>query len=285
MVSPDETLLRVLAMVRQEVVPGVNTNPQNDANGFFAENRTILRDVLRSHLAILGPRSIAGLIVELTPTFNEEVAIRAKVLNESARLASLGMEPSQIIAATSEMYAYEIYQVRTAPLRKTASQVRSAQERQPPRGTPPGGDPLVLSLQRAGAGTLRMLAGFLGKSSRPGHSRLYSTLELNEYVDIPTDAIVRTVDLRTMVNRLGGTVLWVQIGTELLRGQEATSKVEVQGQFLSGEISRGSGGGMGGSGGGGRGEYWSGWCARGEYWSGWCARGEYWSGWCQGGGG
>jgi hypothetical protein len=77
-----------------------------------------------------------------------------------------------------------------------------------------------------------MFRGYLGTSERPYCRRLYGSLELYDYIDIPNGAIVRTLDLRTDLNPMGGAVVWVVVGAEIWRGRLGISKGEVLGRFV-----------------------------------------------------
>lgn len=79
-----------------------------------------------------------------------------------------------------------------------------------------------------------LLTGYLGKSSRPGHSRLYLTLELSSYVDIPDADILHTQSLKNDGNLLGGTLVWVNRDADLK--STTTTGREMQADFLRGSI-------------------------------------------------
>jgi hypothetical protein len=81
---------------------------------------------------------------------------------------------------------------------------------------------------------VRVLAGFLGKSTRRGHWRLYLTPTLNEYVEFAEDDVVHSHSLETDENRLGGTVVWVRREANLVH-TKAVSR-EAQADFLHGDI-------------------------------------------------
>jgi hypothetical protein len=81
---------------------------------------------------------------------------------------------------------------------------------------------------------VRVLVGFLGKSTRRGHWRLYLTPTLNENVEFAEDDVVHSHSLETDENRLGGTVVWVRREANLVHTQ-AISR-EAQAEFLQGEV-------------------------------------------------
>ena len=81
---------------------------------------------------------------------------------------------------------------------------------------------------------VRVIAGFLGKSTRRRHWRLYLTPTLNEYVEFAEDDVVHSHSLETDENRLGGTVVWVRREANLVHTR-AVSR-EAQADFLQGNV-------------------------------------------------
>jgi len=55
-----------------------------------------------------------------------------------------------------------------------------------------------------------LLAGYVGRSSLEGHTRLYHDATLNDWVDIPDDAILHMEDWPTEGHPWGGKHVWVQ---------------------------------------------------------------------------
>lgn len=82
---------------------------------------------------------------------------------------------------------------------------------------------------------VRLLVGFLGKSTREGYWRLYLTLTLNEYVEFDEDDVVFSHPLEDDENRLGGTLVWVRRDANLQHTR--TVSREAQADFLQGAIS------------------------------------------------
>lgn len=82
---------------------------------------------------------------------------------------------------------------------------------------------------------VRVLAGFLGKSSREGYWRLYSTAQLNEYVEIREADIVHYQRLSSEQSSLGGTLIWVKRDAELQHTR--TTSGQAQASFFQGDIS------------------------------------------------
>jgi hypothetical protein len=83
---------------------------------------------------------------------------------------------------------------------------------------------------------LQILAGLLGKSSRPGHWRLYLNPILNEYVEVPETDVLHSQKIVRGPSRLEYTALWVNQHATL-RHTRIVSR-EVQAQFLQGSIAR-----------------------------------------------
>src|SRR5450759_809829 len=86
----------------------------------------------------------------------------------------------------------------------------------------------------AGEGTSTasvVFRGYLGRSPIPDTWRLYSSIALNDFIDIPSDAIVRS----EVLPHDQGNRVWVRQGTILCRTTISTTSV--QAGFLAGSIS------------------------------------------------
>jgi hypothetical protein len=81
---------------------------------------------------------------------------------------------------------------------------------------------------------VRVLGGFLGKSTREGYWRLYLTPTLNEYVEFAEDDVVHSHTLESDESQLGGTVIWVRREANLQHTRSASR--EAQADFLQGVI-------------------------------------------------
>lgn len=80
-----------------------------------------------------------------------------------------------------------------------------------------------------------LLNGFAGKSSLAGYVRLYLNAVLNEYYEIPMDAILHTVKISASAsNPLETVYIWVQAEAELLR--KGKSCTDSKTRFFSGDI-------------------------------------------------
>ena len=122
-----------------------------------------------------------------------------------------------------------------------------------------------------------VLRGYIGDNNNTTNVRLYSSLEFNDYVDIPLESVVTVVDLRTPSDTLAGQAVWVRLGANLIRGRTGVTKHSLQSEFLGGDI------GSTGSGTRGGGGYSpSPWCGGGYSPSPWCGGGYSPSPWCSG---
>ena len=79
---------------------------------------------------------------------------------------------------------------------------------------------------------MRILVGFLGKSTQEGYQRLYFTPDLSEYVEVPPGGILHTRPLPPEQSALGGTMVWVKGDTTLEYRRIVSS--QVQAAFLQG---------------------------------------------------
>ena len=80
------------------------------------------------------------------------------------------------------------------------------------------------------------MAGFLGRSARPASWRLYQTLDLKDYVEIAEDDIVQSQSLKSDLQPLGGTVVWIKSGARLRYTQSESRLAETE--FMQGDITR-----------------------------------------------
>jgi hypothetical protein len=81
-----------------------------------------------------------------------------------------------------------------------------------------------------------ILTGWLGRSQRKGYWRLYVTSSLDEYLEFREEDVRHYQSLRTDESPLGGTVVWVREGAEILRTTSTGAATERE--FLRGEIAR-----------------------------------------------
>jgi hypothetical protein len=81
-----------------------------------------------------------------------------------------------------------------------------------------------------------LLSGFVGASSEEGHTRLYLTATLEDYVEIPNDAILLTQEIPKDQSPMGGTLLWIKRDAELIHGKVGPNRLKAK--FLEGRIQR-----------------------------------------------
>jgi len=85
-----------------------------------------------------------------------------------------------------------------------------------------------------------MITGFLGESSQPGHQRCYLDPACNEYLDIPTDAIVHTQQLdpasALSPSGLGGSAVFVKQDAQMTISRSEPISAA---QFLQGDVTQG----------------------------------------------
>ena len=78
------------------------------------------------------------------------------------------------------------------------------------------------------------MVGFLGRSTRPKFWRVYRTLDLKDYTEIAEGDIVQSESLKSELQPLGGTVIWVKSGARLQNTRSESSVAEAD--FMQGEI-------------------------------------------------
>lgn len=79
-----------------------------------------------------------------------------------------------------------------------------------------------------------VLSGFLGRSPREGFQRLYTSPQLDAFVEIPADAIVHRLTLTPDQSAYGGTTVWLRAGTQVTYTR--TTSTQLQAEFLQGPI-------------------------------------------------
>jgi hypothetical protein len=82
------------------------------------------------------------------------------------------------------------------------------------------------------------LEGFIGESSLADHFRLYSDASLNDFVEIPTDAVVHSIVNSKEESTLGGSKIWVKKDAIFTYGNPAMDN-RPQGSFLDGDLYQG----------------------------------------------
>ena len=96
--------------------------------------------------------------------------------------------------------------------------------------------PIVAKLAADPAAPLdtAQFVGYVGKSTRPEHHRLYLSLQLDEYIDIPFAAVVHHEDIPDTEMEHGGTRVWVDAGATVVHETRQTTRTEAR--FLEGSI-------------------------------------------------
>lgn len=80
-----------------------------------------------------------------------------------------------------------------------------------------------------------LLNGFEGKSALEGYTRLYLNAVLNEYYEIPQDAVLHSVAANaSSAHPLTTTYLWLKGDAELIRKGKSVSEKKMK--FLVGDI-------------------------------------------------
>ena len=80
-----------------------------------------------------------------------------------------------------------------------------------------------------------LLQGFLGASSQPDHTRVYSDLTLSSYVDVANADIIHIEPMPKEQSPMGGSYLWVRKEAEVLPAA-APGAVSAKAKFLQGPI-------------------------------------------------
>ena len=82
---------------------------------------------------------------------------------------------------------------------------------------------------------LKVLEGFIGKSSEEEHIRVYFDESLNKFVEIPLNAILHSAPNSSENNTLGGSKLWVKADTVFVYGDPSQNQ-RPKGSFLQGSL-------------------------------------------------
>ena len=81
---------------------------------------------------------------------------------------------------------------------------------------------------------VKALVGWLGDSTREGHVRLYLSPDLDEYLDVPEEAVRHREDTGDQGSTLGATAIWVQRSATLHHTRTVSRQAEAD--FLQGAI-------------------------------------------------
>jgi hypothetical protein len=123
-----------------------------------------------------------------------------------------------------------------------------------PKKQPLVEDSLISSLvpDPADVPNVRMYVGFLGKSSKPGYWRLYTSPQLNEFIEVRQEDILHAQQMDGDGALLRGTAAWIKAEAELIRTRIGAQQAQTD--FLSGPIARTY---LAGTQGGGLGTWWT----------------------------
>lgn len=82
---------------------------------------------------------------------------------------------------------------------------------------------------------LTVLQGYLGASSETGHVRVYSDESLNNFVEVPDDAVVHAVKMTPAESSLGGSKLWLRTDAVVTYGDPKAAN-RPRTTFLEGDL-------------------------------------------------
>ncbi len=82
---------------------------------------------------------------------------------------------------------------------------------------------------------LKVLEGYVGKSTMEGHCRLYLEESLNSFIEIPEDDIVYAMEVERGESALGGSRIWVKETTVFTYG-DPKDRNRPQSSFLEGDL-------------------------------------------------
>src|SRR2546425_2658459 len=88
-----------------------------------------------------------------------------------------------------------------------------------------------------------LLRGYLGDSSEEGHTRLYLDAQLNNYVEIPDDAILHEEDVAKDQSPLGETYVWIKQDAQVIHGEAGPQRRKSS--FFEGSIAAAAAGAPG----------------------------------------
>ncbi len=122
-----------------------------------------------------------------------------------------------------------------------------------PKNKPLVEDALISSLvpDPADVPHVRMYVGLLGKSTKKGYWRLYTSPQLTDFIEVRAEDILHAEQMEGAQALLRGTAAWIKADAQLTRTRVGAHQAQTD--FLSGDIARGH---LGGTLGGGLG-WWS----------------------------
>ena len=63
---------------------------------------------------------------------------------------------------------------------------------------------------------VKIVRGYVGESDEKSHTRIYLDIEMQRFVDVPTEGIVHVADLRERNNPLAPVYLWVKSDASII---------------------------------------------------------------------
>ncbi len=92
----------------------------------------------------------------------------------------------------------------------------------------------VLAADPANIPDVVLLNGFVGNSALEGYTRLYLNAVLNEYYEIPSEAILHTAAAASSNNPLETAYVWIKADAELIRKGKSVADTKLS--FFNGPI-------------------------------------------------
>ena len=82
----------------------------------------------------------------------------------------------------------------------------------------------------------RIVIGLPGRSSRTGHTRVYLTLDLSEYLEIADEDVLHAQDMDAPEAPLRGTAIWIRRSAQVVHTRSGPQ--QAQAEFLGGDLSQ-----------------------------------------------
>jgi hypothetical protein len=97
-------------------------------------------------------------------------------------------------------------------------------------------DPLIdaLGVDPTTPTNLNTFTGLVGRSAKPGHWRIYTTLDLDEYLEFEEKDVVHSRPIRAGESPIGGTIVWLRAGASVEHSTQFQAGRPAD--FLSGEV-------------------------------------------------
>lgn len=79
---------------------------------------------------------------------------------------------------------------------------------------------------------VKLVVGYIGKSTASDHTRIYANPELSEHIDVPQSSILHTQDVPN--DHLGAKYVWISKDADITRRD--SNQTEMKAKFLSGPL-------------------------------------------------